>query len=316
MGNKEHVEYPEALQPKYEQAKKLAWITIGYIVSVVILMFMVMGQSQAMKTAWADDTVGLISPISFLVASAWATREPNKRFPYGFHRVANIAYICGALALFLLGLYLLIDSVSKLVSGERPSIGMAVIFKTPVWSGYLMMLVLLWSVVPAVILGKKKLPLASDLHEKTLYADAETNKADWMMGLAAMAGIIGIGFGWYWADSVIAGILSLDIIYDGFTHLKQATFDLMNERPTTVSHQEEAPVTQKVHDLLPGMNWIKEVNVRLREEGHVFYGEALIIPEDTPDLVTKIKEATRKVHEVDWRIKDFILGIVDKVQAD
>jgi len=312
---KEHVEYPEHLQPKYEKAKKLEWITVIYIVSVVVLMFIVMGQSQAMKTAWADDTVGLISPISFLVASAWATKKPNKRFPYGYHRIANIAYICGSLALFLLGFYLLMDSISKLVSGERPSIGMANIFGTPVWSGYLMILVLLWSVVPAVILGKKKLPIASEMHEKTLYADAETNKADWMMGLAAMAGIIGNGFGWYWADSVIAGILSLDIIYDGFTHLKQATFDLMNERPTTVSHQEEDPVSKQVYDLLCGMDWIKEVDVRLREEGHVFYGEALIVPEDTPDIVNKIKEATKKVREVDWRIKDFVLGIVDKVQV-
>ena len=55
--------------------------------------------------------------------------------------------------------------------------------------------------------------------------------------------------------------------------------------------------------------------MRLREEGHVFYGEALIVPEDTPDIVTKIKEATKKVREVDWRIKNFILGIVDKPQA-
>ena len=70
-----------------------------------------------------------------------------------------------------------------------------------------MMLVLLWSVVPAVFLGKKKLPIASEMHEKTLYAHAETNKADWMMGLAAMAGIIGIGMGWYWGISVIAGNL-------------------------------------------------------------------------------------------------------------
>src|SRR3954454_9428651 len=164
-----HIEYPDKFQPLFKKAKKLEWITVAYVVSVVVSMLLVMGQSQAMKTAWADDTVGLVAPVSFLVASAFATKKPNKQFPYGYHRVANIAYICGSLALFLLGLYLLIDSVSKLVSGERPSIGMAVILGTPVWSGYLMLLVLVWSVVPAVILGKKKLPLASELHEKTLY---------------------------------------------------------------------------------------------------------------------------------------------------
>src|SRR4051812_30829304 len=308
-----HIEYPDKFQPLFKKAKKLEWITVAYVVSVVVFMFLVMGQSQAMKTAWADDTVGLVAPISFLVASVFSAKKPNRQFPYGYHRVSNIAYLAGSLALFLLGIYLLFESISKLVSGERPSIGMVNLFGIPIWSGYLMMLVLLWSVIPAIFLGRKKLPIAAELHEKVLYTDAQTNRADWLMGLAAMAGIIGIGVGWYWADSVIAGILSLDIIYDGFKNLKQASFDLMNEMPKTVSHQEEDPVTQQLHDLLSGMDWVKDVKIRLREEGHIFYGEALIIPEEGSDLIPKLNEARKKVYEVDWRIKDFILGIVEKV---
>jgi cation diffusion facilitator family transporter len=313
MSEDVHTEYPEKLQPLFEKAKKLEWITLAYVVSVVVLMFIVMGQSQAMKTAWADDTVGLVSPLSFLLSSVWLTDKPNRRFPYGYHRTANIAYLSGSLALFLLGGYLLFDSISKLVTGERASIGMVNLFGKPVWSGYLMIAVLVWSVVPSYFLGKRKLPIAKELHEKALYADAETNRADWMMGTAAMVGIIGIGVGWYWADSVIAGILSLDIVHGGFKNLKQAVFDLMNEVPKTVTGQEEDPVNQQLHDLLARMDWVKDVKVRLREEGHVFYGEALIVPEDVPDLVQKIKEATKKVYEADWRIKDFLLGIVEKV---
>jgi len=313
MSEEKHEEFPEHLKPLFDRAKKLERITLVYIISVVILMFIVMVQSQAMKTAWAEDTIGLVSPASFLIASLWVPKKPNRQFPYGYHRITNIAYLAGSLAFFLMGAYLLFESISKLLSGERPSIGIANIFGMPVWSGYLIMLVLLWSVIPAVILGKKKLPIADELHEKVLYTDAETNKADWMMGLAALAGIIGIGVGWYWADSVIAGLLSIDILHDGFKNLKQATFDLMNETPKTVSHREEDPVTQQLHDLLAGLDWIKEVKVRLREEGRVFYGEALIVPKEVPDLVTKIKEATTKAYGVDWRIKDFVLGIVEKV---
>ena len=108
-------------------------------------------------------------------------------------------------------------------------------------------------------------------------------------GAGSLAGIVGIGFGLYWADSAIAGILSLDIIRDGFKNLKQATFDLMNEMPKTVSHQEENPVTQQVHDLLSGMDWVQDVNVRLREEGHIFYGEARIVPKEVPDLVPRLQ---------------------------
>jgi hypothetical protein len=38
-------------------------------------------------------------------------------------------------------------------------------------------------IIPVVFLGAAKVPLAKELHEKNLYADAETAKADWMSAI-------------------------------------------------------------------------------------------------------------------------------------
>lgn len=313
MADTKHEEYPQELVPKFERAKKLEKLTVAYILSVVVLMYLVMGQSQAMKTAWADDMLGLIAPSSFLLATRFFQKPSTREFPYGYHRVATIAYLCGSLALALLGSYLFVDAVVKLLSGERPSIGIISVFGHPVWLGYLMVLALVWSTVPSYFLGKAKEPLADELHDKILYADAATNKADWMMGSATIVGILGIGLGWWWADAAVAGILSVDIATDGFTHLKQAVFDLMNQVPKTVSHQKEDPVLKQLERYFAELDWVADVRIRLREEGHIFYGEAFIITKDTSNILDKLKVTTAQALRLDWRLKDLVLAVVEKL---
>jgi hypothetical protein len=53
-----------------------------------------------------------------------------------------------------------------------------------VWLGWLMIAALVYSGIPPFILGRMKLPLARELHEKALQTDADINKGDWLAGLA------------------------------------------------------------------------------------------------------------------------------------
>ena len=69
------------------------------------------------------------------------------------------------------------------------------IFRYVIWMGWLMILALLYSFIPAMILGRKKLPFAERLHIKVLLVDSQAQKADWMTAAATIVGIIGIGFG-------------------------------------------------------------------------------------------------------------------------
>jgi divalent metal cation (Fe/Co/Zn/Cd) transporter len=98
--------------------------------------------------------------------------------------------------------------------------------------GWLMIAALAWSAVPSVFLGRAKLPLASQLHDKVLYADAKMNRANWLTAGAAIVGVLGIGAGLWWADGAAAIIISLDITRDGFTNVRAAVADLMDSRPT------------------------------------------------------------------------------------
>jgi divalent metal cation (Fe/Co/Zn/Cd) transporter len=103
-----------------------------------------MGNSQAMKTAWFEDIMSLTPSVSFLIASRIFTKPTNKEFPYGYHKVISMAYLCSSLALFSVGGFLIIDSAITIIKTERPTIGTVMLFGKPVWLGYMMILALLW----------------------------------------------------------------------------------------------------------------------------------------------------------------------------
>lgn len=313
MKKVQNFEYPKELLPAFEKAKKLEWITIAYLISTAIVIALTMGNSQAMKTAWFEDLISLTPSVSFLIASKIFIKPTDKEFPYGYHRVVSIAYLCSALALFFVGSFLLIDSSIKLFKTEHPTIGTVIVFGEPVWLGYLMIVALLWGTFPAIILGRKKLPLAKQLHEKNLHTDAQMNKADWMTASAAIAGILGIGMGWWWADSAAAAIISLDIIHDGYINLKQAVFDLMNEVPKTVNDHKPEPLIDKVKDVLRDQAWVKQSVIRMREEGHVYFGEGFVVPVAGVELTKEIENTINEVIQLDWRIQEFMIMPVQKL---
>ena len=309
-------ELPPEKQAEYKKAVRLEWITIAYLLSAVAAIYATLGSSQAMKTAWAEDILSLIPPISFLVASRYRSRRPNSRFAYGYHRAVSIAFLCAAVALFFMGLFLLYDALSALLSFEHPSIGVVQLFGHQIWLGWLMLPALVWSAIPAFFLGRAKLPLASSLHDKVLFGDATMNKADWLTAGAAMIGVIGIGFGLWWADAAAAAFISLDIIHDGYKNLKAVIADLMDERPKVVDDSQIDPLPERVRSELRTISWVKDAQVRMREEGHVFFGEAFVVPRSDELLTSRIAKATDQVKALDWRLHDLVITPVKELPVD
>lgn len=90
---------PDAVEQAMKRARRLAWITVVYLVSSVVVLMLVMGRSQAMKTEWIDDMLSVVPPISFLISSHVARRDANAKFPYGYLRATSVAFLAGSVAL-------------------------------------------------------------------------------------------------------------------------------------------------------------------------------------------------------------------------
>ena len=306
------VEYPDDLQNELQRARRIVWITIGYLLSVISLMYLVAGASQAMKSALIEDILSLIPGAVFIVASYLSTKTPTSRFPYGYHRAVTIAFLVGAIALLTMGVYLIYESVLKLVEQSHPALGDVTMLGQTVWRGWLMIPVLLYSSL-VYFLGRRKRTLSKKLHDKVLYTDGDMNSADWQTAFAAIIGILGIRAGLWWADAAAALLISLSIVYDGYHNLTAAVADLMNRVPQSIGEDKPDPLIEEITETLRALSWVEDVHIRLREEGHVYFGEGFVVPKDSTNLTEKIEQAAEHIQTLNWRINNFVVMPVSEL---
>ena len=295
---------PPDKQAASKRAKRLAVLTIIFMLSIIVVISVVMGTSQTLKAMWVEDVLSLVPPIAFLIGRHFSDKAPDQQFLYGYRRTVAVAFLSAATALLGLGLYVLIDSVAKLVSAHAPTIQTVELLGHRVWLGWLMIAALIYSIIPPLILGRMKLPLARELHDKGLQTDANINKGDWLSGVAGVFGILGISYGYWWSDSVAAIIISGDILRDGFSDLRNSIAQLMNRTPTSVDGKEDDPVPAKIEEELQRLSWVKKARARLREDGDVLTGEIFVVPRDEQSLMDRLQQATDVAHRVDWRLYD------------
>lgn len=308
-------ELPPEQQRANRKAVRLEWVSVGYWLTAIVLLYFTLGQSQAMKAAWVEDILALFPAVAFLVASRFRHRPPNGRFPWGYHRAITVAYTVATVALFALGAYIAIDSVDKLLRGTHPPIGMVEVLDAQVWLGWLMLGALAYSGIPPVIIVRMKRPLAEALHDKVLFADAKMNRADWLTACAAAAGVIGVGLGLWWADSVAALVIAADILHDGQRYLRASVSDLMDKWPRTYDEAKPHPAAERVKQEVAAVPWIAEAAVRMREHGHTITGDVWVVPAGSEAGLTERLEAlSDRLPDLDWRVHDVVVAPVTSLE--
>lgn len=292
---------PEEVKKAIGRGVRLECWTLFWLTTIVVLMYLVTGSSQAMKTAWIEDCLSLVPAGLFILAARLETWRPTRRFPYGFNRVGSLAFFGAACALFVMGALLLYESLAALVRQEHPTIGTVSLFGHRVWLGWLMIPTLVYSVIPPIILGRKKRPLAHRINDKILFTDADMNAADWHTGAAGVLGILGVAFGHWWADSAAAAVISLSILKDGVRNSRVAIAELLDGAPRQVGGTDVSPDAERLKALVADDD---RVAMHVRETGR--YMRAVISPTD--QHVLSMEKGSAVLGEDYWRIVEISVG--------
>lgn len=306
------------LPSEQEQAIKKAvrWevFTIVYTSITIAVIALVVGESQAMRTAWIEDMLSLIPQIAFLTALLFVRRRPTKKHPYGLHRAMGVGHLVAGVALLAVGLNLAIEAVTGLIAGEHTTIGTVQLFGQTIWLGWLMVAVMAVVIVgPVFMYGPAKSKLAPVLHNKLLYADADMAKADWQTTVASIVGVLGVGVGVWWLDGAAALFISLGIIWDGFRNTKTAIVDLMDQRARTYDSKNPHPLARDIVSYLRSRSWVADAGVRMRDQGQVFHVEAFVVPHRSKVSVEEIATAAEGIADIDWKMQDVVVMPVEEL---
>lgn len=297
------------------RAQRLSWWSIAMLVCTATLMYLVMGNSQAMKTAWVEDMLSLVPPIALLIAARFAHKPPDQHYVNGRQRAFDISFLISAVALTGVGAWLLIESLLALVTREHPTIAGIEVLGVYLWQGWLMIAALAVATVPPMLLGRMKLRLARELHLKSLHTDADMNKADWTTALAGAFGVAGIGMGWWWADAVAALLISVSVLRDGLRNLLHAVRDLHDAYPETVDRGRRDPQVEHIRKALLALDWVEACEVRLHEEGLRLCGVLIVTPRDRRRLAHRLREARQAALDSHWRVDDVVVTL-DEIVSD
>lgn len=299
------------LPPEQRRAlrKAVRWeiFTIGYTAVTITVVAFVVGNSQAMKTAWIEDMLSLIPQFAFLIALLFVRRRPTVAHPYGMHRAMGIGHLVAGVALLAVGLNLGVEAVTGLISGEHPTIGTLNLFGHTIWQGWLMVGVMSIIVIGPFIYGHAKAKLAPVLHNKLLYADADMAKADWHTNAASIIGVLGVGAGVWWLDGAAAIFISLGIVWDGFRNTKGAVIDLMDQRARTFDDRKPHPLAHEIVNYLRELPWVADAAVRMRDQGQVFQVEAFVRPRRNRITLRQVDEASEGIADLDWKVQDVVI---------
>jgi cobalt-zinc-cadmium efflux system protein len=219
----------------------LAW-AVGLTVALVALEFLggALGGSIALTSDALHNLTDLPPMVLALLAVRWARRPPTAEKTYGYHRVGILAAFVNALLLALAALYILWESLERLLAPQ------------PVAEGWM-----LWVAVAALAVnGGITLALVRGRRDLNLRAIFVHNLGDALSNIAILAGALAIRFtGALWVDGALGLGIGALVLWSSAGILNESAHILLEGMPRGVNLEDVADVllrvegVQEVHDI-------------------------------------------------------------------
>lgn len=237
---------------------RMAYVSLAGAIFVLLLKFAayLLTGSVALLSDAAESVVNVIAAVAVIVAMRYALRPADYQHPYGHAKAEYLSSILeGGLVLLAAGMILL-SSVQRLIRPqaiENTGIGLGVAVLATLINAFLV-----WLLRRA---SKRHDSMALATNARHLMTDVWTS-----LGVIAAVVLVSVT-GWERLDPLLAIMVSLNIVREGFAVLRQSLSKLMDER---LPDQEE----QVILDILSANTQILGYHrLRTRRSGFERFAE-------------------------------------------
>ena len=276
-----------------EKIIRTSWVAIAVNALLAFLKLLAgfLSGSYAVIADGIDSVSDIVSSVVVLIAARIIARPPNIKFPYGYKKADTIATKVLSFIIFFAGAQLAYSTVRMLVTGE--------VLEAP---GLLAIWVTLISIAGKLFLALMLFRTGKKVESTMLIANARNMRNDILLSISVLAGLLFI----YILDKplidrIVAFLISLFIMYEGFRIFMKSNIDLMDGIDNTDVYNR---LFDSVHSVRGAHN---PHRVRARKIGH-YYMINLDIEVD-PDL--SVKDAHDIAKHVENSIKSNLRNIYD-----
>jgi cobalt-zinc-cadmium efflux system protein len=238
---------------------KNLFITI--ILNLIITVAQVLGGLLSGSMALLADALHNFSDVGSLIISYFATKISKKsssaKRTFGYKRAEILAALINSMLLVGVGVFLIAESFSKLLSPEPIESSIVI---------WLALLSIVLNFLSVLILHKDS---KNSLNIKSAYLHLLT---DVMSSIALLVGgLCMMFFGWYFLDPIISIGIAIYLVISSYALIKESVFMLMQFAPEQVDSEA---IVKEVH-ALKGVNNMHHVHIWSLDE-HSIHLEAHI----------------------------------------
>ena len=272
---------------RYQRTKRVTLVgaLINVLLSVLKVVFGVIGQSQALIADGVHSISDLISDVLVLVAAKHTSKDADANHPYGHGRIETLVTVGLGLLLIAVSGGICIDALHRIL--EPTSL---------LHPGWVALMVALISIVSKEYLYHYTMRVAQQFKSKMLRANAWHHRSDAISSVIVLVGVGGSMLGWPYLDAVAAIGVAIMIGKIGWDISFQSVLELVDTglEPEHVAIIEDRiqsiPGVKQLHMLRTrrvGGNALVDVHIQVSpklsvSEGH-YIGEkvrSILIEED------------------------------------
>ncbi len=238
-----------------------------------------------------DSVSDIVSSLVVLVAARIIAKPPNIKFPYGYKKADTVATKVLSFMIFFAGAQLAYSTVQLLIRGESMEI-----------PGNLAIWITVISIGGKFVLSLLLFKTGKKVESTMLMANARNMRNDILLSFSVLASLVfTMIFEEPLIDRIIALLISIFIMYEGFRIFMKSNIDLMDGIDNTELYKR---LFESIH-LVKGAH--NPHRVRARKIGH-YYMVNLDVEVD-PELT--VKEAHEIAKNVEKSIKSNLRNIYD-----
>lgn len=170
------------------------------LVSLIQLWIALVGGSAGLFADAVHNMGDVLTTVALWIAFVVSNRVANGRYTYGYYRAEDLAGVFIVLVIIASAVAGAAESILKLTSGSVPT------------QIYLSMLAAAIGCIGNEVLAQYKIAVGRRINSVPLIADGQHSRIDGLTSLAALAGLLGVRFGFPLADPIAGLLITLVIV--------------------------------------------------------------------------------------------------------
>jgi len=264
--------------------KKIGWtIALNIVITIAEYIGGIFSGSLALLSDAGHNFSDVISLILSYVGEKVSDKKPTKKHSFGFKRVEIFTALINALALWAIGIIIIVEAIRRINSPESISLGLMLIIA---------FIGLLGNVFSIMVLNKSK---DDNLNMKAAYLHLFY---DAISSVAVIISAIVIYFThWIILDVVVSIFIAVMIFWSGFGIVKKAIHIFMQGVPEGIEFEE----VYKTISNVPGVKSVHSIHIWSINSEEIFLSCHICIQSgktDTDKIIQRVNGALEK----DYRI--------------